>query len=575
MFRAFIDEIRTQVNETWNIGDAPKFISKYTYLRGSRYSFKDHEFQETILADSARVVNTQKCSQIGMSEATARWSVAVCNMIPDFSVITTFPFAGDASDFAKTRIDPFVQSSPKLRASVNPKLNNGDIKQFSTSFLYFRGTNGKTQAISIPADCIVSDEIDRSDPHVLSQYQSRLTHSKWKLRRNFSTPTIPGFGISLEMQSSMRYKNICKCSHCARHFLPNYFEHVKIPAFDGSLRTLSKANIHKTRYMEAVLLCPHCGKEPDLGPAFREYIIENTADNFEAHGYYVSPFDAPRIISVVDLLKSSVSYSRYSEFVNQNLGLEEEDSSEALTITDMNEAFLAPGTILESSSLHAMGIDVGIICYITVGRMSLEGQMLVVHRERCPVGSLPERKLKLMQKYRIIITVMDSQPYVDLVQRLQKTDKNLYGGVYSNSKKLESFAIKMFAGDESEGKLPIHTVQINRDKGLDMLLGKFKAKEVVIAPVSEEEDELLSRQMLDMRRVQVFDVNQELTWQWVKSKDGNDHYHHAIFYLYIACQLRGTASRGMALQGVSFMSKFTVKQPRRPDESIPITVRTR
>lgn len=561
MFREFINEVKAQVNENWDLADVPAWISKYTYLRGSRYSFDDHEFQRTILGDPARVVNTQKCSQIGMSEATARWAVAVCNMIPDFSAIVTFPFAGDASDFAKTRIDPFIQSSDKLKTAINSKLNNGEIKQFNTSFMYFRGTNGKTQAISIPADAIVSDEIDRSDPHVLSQYQSRLTHSSWKLRRNFSTPTIPKFGIALEMESSMRYKNICKCDRCNHYFLPNYFEHIKIPAFDHSLRTITKANLHRTRYLEAELLCPKCGKVPDLGPTHREYVLENTQDQHEAHGYYVSPFDAPRIITPVDLIKSSTAYARYSEFVNQNLGLEEEDSSESLTLADLNRAFLAPGVDLSSTNLHSMGIDVGNICYITVGRFTQEGHMLVVHRERCPSGKLEERKLALCRQFRVIITVMDSQPYVDMVQRFQKTDKNFYGAVYSNSKKLESFTIKMFEGDEDAGKLPIHTVQINRDKGLDMLLGKFKSNEVIIQPQGSEEDELYQKQLLDMRRVQIFDVNQELTWQWVKSPTGNDHYHHSTFYLYVACQLRGTANRGMPLLGIAVFGKFKVKRP--------------
>ncbi len=199
------------------------------------------------------------------------------------------------------------------------------------------------------------------------------------------------------------------------------------------------------------------------------------------------------------------------------------------------------------------------ICYITIGRLTPEGQFLIVHRERVPVGALFERKVALQREWRVMITVIDSQPYVDLVQRLQKSDKNLYGGVYSNSKKLESFAVKMFEGDEDEGKLPIHTLQINRDKGLDMLLGKFKAGEVVIAPVGEEDDELYQKQLLDMRRVQVFDEHQELTWQWVKSKDGNDHYHHSTFYLYLACQLRGTANRNVALTGIPIFSKFKVK----------------
>lgn len=562
LFRDFFEAVKAGVNDKWDLADAGKFISEHTYHRGTRFSFVDHEFQLTIIADTCRVLNVQKCSQIGLSEIMARWSVAVCSMIPDFSIIVTFPFSGDAADFAKTRIDPFVEQSPRLKDLVNSQLNNSEIKQFGTSLMYFRGTNGKTQAISIPADGIVSDEIDRSDPHVLSQYTSRLTHSKWKIRRNFSTPTVPGFGIALEMATSLRYRNICKCSHCARHFLPDYFEHVKIPGWDGNLRTLNKTTLPKTRYLEAVLLCPHCGKVPDLSPQYREYVCENPSDNHEAHGYYVSPFDAPRIITVPDLLKASTSYARYSEFVNQNLGLAEEDASESLTMGDLNRAQAPAGTDFHSQFLHAMGIDMGLVCHICVGRWTIEGQFIVVHRERCMLAQLEDRKRKLAAEWKVMMTIMDSQPYTDTVIRFQRVDKNVYGAVYSNSKKLESFAIKMFEGDEDSGKLPIHTVQINRDKAFDMLLGCIKGGEMVWAPMSSEEDELFVKHCLDMRRVQVFDEHQELKWTWIKTKDSQDHYHHALLYLYVAAQLRGIASRQLTIgNAVPLIKKFKVRYP--------------
>lgn len=563
LFRDFFEAVKAGVNDKWDLADAGKFIAEHTYHRGTRFSFVDHEFQLTIIADTCRVLNVQKCSQIGLSEIMARWSVSVCSMIPDFSIIVTFPFSGDAADFAKTRIDPFVEQSPRLKELVNSQLNNSEIKQFGTSLMYFRGTNGKTQAISIPADGIVSDEIDRSDPHVLSQYTSRLTHSKWKIRRNFSTPTIPGFGIALEMASSLRYRNICKCCHCGRHFLPDYFEHVKIPGWDGNLRTLTKATLPKTRYLEAVLLCPHCGKEPDLGPQYREYVCENPSDNHEAHGYFVSPFDAPKIITVPDLLKASTAYARYSEFVNQNLGLPEEDASESLTIGDLNRAQSPPGVDFHSQFIHAMGIDMGLVCHICVGRMTLEGQFVVVHRERCMLAQLEDRKRKLSAEWKVMLTIMDSQPYTDTVIRFQRVDKNCYGAVYSNSKKLESFMIKMFEGEESSGKLPIHTVQINRDKAFDMLLGCIKGGEMVWASMSPEEDELFIKHCLDMRRVQVFDEHQELKWTWIKTKDSQDHYHHALLYLYVASQLRGIASRQLTIgNAVPLIKKFKVRYPQ-------------
>lgn len=560
-FKEFIAETRELVNESWDITTAPKFISQHTYIRGAKYSFKDHEFQERIISDGSRIVNVQKCSQIGLSEVMARYGVSLACMIPDFSVIVTFPFSGDASDFAKTRIDPFIDTSPKLKEMINPKMNNGEIKQFGSSFMYFRGTNGKTQAISIPADMIISDEIDRSDPHILSQYTSRLTHSSFKLRRNFSTPTIPKFGIAAEMEDSIRWKNLCKCNHCSRWFLPNYFEHVKIPGFDHDLRTITKTNLPKLRYLEAVLICPHCGAVPSLQPEHRNWVAENPDSNFEAQGIYVSPFDAPNLITTVDLIKNSTAYAKYSEFVNQNLGLEEEDASEALTLADLNRAQLPAGVDMRSSMLHCMGIDMGIMCYITIGRISHEGDFLVVWRERCPIGMLEERKKRLAAEWKVVVTVMDSQPYVDTVQRFQKFDKNLYGAVYSNAKTLESFKVKMFEGDVNEGKLPIHTVQINRDKSLDMLMNVIK-RELKWAPISAEDDEIFEKQLLDMRRVQVFDDNHELTWQWVKSKAQNDHYHHSLHYLWVACMLRGTAQKSLPVgRGLPVISKFKVKRP--------------
>jgi hypothetical protein len=559
VFKDFYQEVYDQVRETWGLADAPKFITQYTYHRGMRYSFEDHEFQEVIAKDTAQVVNTQKCSQIGLSELTARWTVAVCNMIPDFSAIITFPFSGDAWDFARTRVDPFVRASPRLWAATDEKLNSGEMKRFNNSILYFRGTNGKTQAISIPADLIVSDEIDRSDPHVLSQYHSRLTHSRWKLRRNFSTPTVNGYGIALEMDSSLRHKNMCKCNHCAEWFLPDYFNHVKVPDYDGDLRSITKSNLNKLRWMEAKLLCPFCFAEPDLGPAHREYVVENPDSNFDAHGYYVSPFDAPRIITPSDLILSSTKYARYSEFVNQNLGLTSEDAAESITLHDLNLALTQDGMDLVSSSMHHMGIDVGLTCYISIGRMTADGHFLVVYRERCVIGDLETRKRELQRKYKVLVTVIDSQPYVDVVQRLQKADRNLYGGVYSTTKKLEAFSIRMFEGEERSGKLPIHTAQINRDKCFDLLMGVIKRGEMLVQRVGDEEDELFMKHMLDMRRVQVYDEHMELTWTWSKSKAAQDHYHHSTLYLFVASQLSQTAMRNHSLAGVPIFRKFQVK----------------
>lgn len=558
-FLEHIARLKTAVSETYDLSQVPRWITEHTYHRGEKYSFDGHEFQERILSDTSRVVNVQKCSQIGLSEAMARWTMAVCEIFPSFSVILSFPFSGDATDFCRTRIDPFIETSPRLRAAMHPDINNSEMKRINESMLYLRGTNGKTQAISTPADAIVSDELDRSDPDILGQFTSRLTHSEYKLRRNFSTPTVEGWGIALEMETSRRFKQLCKCHRCNHVFLPEYDDHVRVPGWDNDLKSITKTNLHKTRYLEAVLLCPNCGKEPDLGPDHRMWVQENTLDNFEASGIYVSPFDAPKVISPSDLIVAGTSYAKYSEFRNQNLGKTSEEASESLTLQDLNHAKTI--TPLDSTLPHAFGADMGLVCHVCIGRLTLEGQFLIVHRETVVLGMFEQRKRELCAKYRVRITVCDSQPYVDLIQRMQKTDKNLYGGVYHASKRLEIFSIKKFEGDAEEGKLPIHTATINRDKAFDELLGKFKNREVAIFTQEDSLDEAYDKACLDMRRVQVFDTHQELHYTWVKSKTAVDHWHHATLYLYTACRLGATAAFNTPLlvRGFSAMSRIKVK----------------
>lgn len=570
LFRDHLARVKASVTSNYSLAEIPRWICENTYIKGEKYSFVDHEFQERIISSTAPEVNVMKCSQIGLSEVMARWTMAVLYNLPEFNAIITFPFSGDASDFARTRIDPFIKTSPLLSAAMNGDLNNSEIKQVLMSFLYFRGTNGKTAAISIPADMIVSDEIDKSNPDILTTYTSRLTHSKYGWRRNFSTPTVKGYGIDKLMEASRRFRNMCKCSHCNHQFVPDFFEHVKIPGFDNELFTLNKNTIHKVRYLEAQLLCPMCFKVPDLSPAFREYVQENIDEQHEAEGIYVSPFDAPAITNPVKLLRAMVSYNRMSEFKNQNLGQTSEESSESLTLSDITKATVI--TDMHSSTMHAMGCDMGLFCYIAIGRLTYEGKFLVVYREKVELGKFEARRAALAQQYNVAITICDSQPYVDLILRLQRITKNLFGGIFVMTKSLETYKIKMFEGEASEGKLPIHTAQINRDKAFDELLGMFKAKQIeqedksilempadiVIQQQDDELEEEFQKHLLDMKRVQVFDENQDLKFTWKKSEAQVDHWHFALLYLFVACRLRGVMVSDVALP-ISPISRFKVK----------------
>lgn len=548
------DRLHAALYNTYNLQDVVSYIEKNTYLNGDRYSFKDHEFQKDIISDTSQTVNVQKCAQVGLSEIMARYVTGLCRIMPYFSAILTMPYSGDAVNFVKTRINPIIQNSPDLAGATDPDLDNTQIKGIGTSLFYARGTSGETAALSVPADLLVHDEVDRSDPHTLQQYQSRIKHSRWKLTRKFGTPTMDGVGIALEMASSRRKRHMCKCNHCNEWFVPSYHTDVVVPGYDDDLRNITRDNIQRLAWREAYVKCPRCGGKPSLQFDRREWVFENPNDNLEAVGYYVTPFSVPNVVSTAQIVLESTKFL-WHEFCNQTLGETNSEQTDELTKGDI-EACRYDGP-LDSTSMHYIGADMGNRCHIVVGRMTREGQLLVVHRERVPMAQFQARIAELKARFRVLVSVFDAFPHTDTIMTMQKRDANLFGGVYHQSKKLAIYSIVKAEEDQSKGKLPIHQAQIHRELNFDSVMGLFKDRKIVWARGSDADADLFMSHLLAMKRKQELDRDNEIVFKWHKPQDGEDHYMHALGYLNVACRLMGTAARGLGSgQGVRMIGKI-------------------
>jgi hypothetical protein len=549
-----LDRLRTSLLTGYSLDSRADWICRNTRLRGEPFSFEGHEFQRTILQDNATEVIVRKCSQIGLSEVSARDALAMVNVMPGFTVIYTLPTAAFSKTFARTRVDPIIDSSPYLKARIHPDVDNGEVKQFGTSFLYLRGTRGAVAAISVPADVLYHDEYDFSDVEVLSNYQSRLTHSKWKWKRKFSTPTVEGWGISAEFDTAKQFWNMVKCSHCNHHFVPDYFLHVVVPGWDRELREINRDNLHLTRWRETKLVCPSCGKEPDMGPAHREWVVKNPDTNADSHAYQVQPFDAPTIITPPYLVEASIKYERYADFVNFNLGLPCEDKETSFSREELEALFLLAGRFTPYA--RVMGIDVGNECHVIIGAAGPEGALDVIHAERVPVGLLEKRKGELAQQHQVRVTVMDSMPYFDLLMRLQAKDKNLYGATYSYSKSLDVYSSSLREADPEKGRPEQRQVDINRNKAFDVFMDFVRAGKLKI--VDNQHRESMIQHMMDMKRIKEFNADNELVFAWKKSAKGHDHWHHTLLYTMLAMRLLATAQNVVNVPLV--MGKLKLKQ---------------
>lgn len=563
-YEEHLARLKAAVMRAHSLRTAGKWICENTFLRGEPFSYLNHEFQEALVNDPSREKNIRKCSQIGLSEISARVTLALASILDSTTFIYTLPTADFAKNFVKTRVDPILMTSPALRASLNSTADNTQIKQIGTSFIYFKGTVGQSAAISVPADGLIHDEWDFSDLQVASNYESRLTHSPYKLKYRFSTPTVAAFGISAEMDVSRRHWNFAKCNHCSEWFLPDYFKHVKIPDFDGDKKEITRDRLPRMRWEEAKLLCPGCGREPDLAPRSRAWVCENPDENFEPAGYQVQPFDAPRIVTIPSLVMASTKYDRFTDFVNFGLGLPAEDKETSLTNEDLERCKVQAGQ--PGFFQHVMGIDMGLTCHIIVAGVDPYGRLMVVHTEQVPLPRLESRKLELAARFQVRLTVMDAAPYADMLMRLQIRDANLYGAVYVTSKDLSLYSVKKLDEEKSAladdkkarpGEEQVRQVNVNRNRGFDGLMDAVRSGNVLL--IADENWEIVAKHLQDMKRIKQFTTDKEIAYVWQKSAKGHDHFHHALLYAWIASKMRGVASSSIILPGL--VHSFRVKQP--------------
>lgn len=553
-FDSQFERISSQLSAA-GLAQTAEWITKHTFLGGRPFSFFDHEYQLRVAQEQAQVVNIRKPSQIGISELSLRLALAFPALMPGNNVIYILPTLQFARNFSTTRIDPVISGSPTLRQMSNAGVNNAEIKSIGENFMFIRGTSGTGQAISIPASMVVVDEYDFCQLDVVSAYQSRLTHSKLRLKRNFSTPTVEGYGISAEFAASQQWWMQTKCSCCGNYFIPDYYSHVRVPGCTLDLRQITKRNIHKLRVKDAYVECPNCGGHPDLSHGNQHWTCLNPDEGCESVGIQLTPFNAPAVITPSYLIQASVEYARRADFDNFGLGLPSADAESALSRSEVEDLFV-PNPAWGFSA-HFMGVDMGHDCHILIGGLTPEGDLRVVHAEVVDYRQLEKRRAELVRQYRVICDVDDLYPYSETVYRMQHAalGRNLWAAQFVEKKTIQAFDLKHIPEDRDKAQPEIREVHINRNRALDALLELLRTPGGIAFAETAEKPEIVE-QLVDMKRIKEFTAARQGTeveqFVWVKSKQANDHYHHALLYLYVATQLKGTVlgGRGMALSPV-------------------------
>lgn len=551
--------VQDGARDVYSLSNLSSWIEKYLRLEGRKFDMSGrYSFQKKIVNDTSRVVNTVKCAQIGLTTATIAYFLAAMATQRKFNVVYALPSQTDASKIVTTKIDPIINESSRLRQLADKNVDTVELKQIGNNFLFCRGAKSETAALSISADCLVADEIDRSDPNVLKQFRSRLQASELAIIKQFSTPTIDGVGISKEAEVSRRYRSFAKCYCCGHVWLPSYHTDMKVPGYTADISEITRTNIQTLDWKSAHWNCPSCGKDPQLHPSRLQWVCENESESWEASTYYVNPVVCCEVLKPAYLVRTSTEFNTRSEWLNQVLGETSTEDNEQITRQDVEASFCQS---LDSSEVHYLGADIGLLCTVAIGRKTQAGELLVVHRESIPVTNFIARRQELMKQYRIAVSVHDAFPYTPMIMQICDYDPNAYGTMPAGGNSPELFTIQEKVADADEGKLNLRIIKANRTRMLDEVMLLLKARSLLTARISSSEDDKYLSHLLSMKRSQVF-VKEQLQFVWQKT-NGEDHSLFALAYLNLACLLRSTVEPWSS-GSLGLVRSFPLKQKNLP-----------
>ena len=161
------------------------WIQKYQLKteKGELIEFRDHPFLFDIYSDWSPLQVIMKPAQVGMTTleiVKSIWGVRRFGL----DSIFTQPADSDVLDFVGGKVNRIIAQNPILREYTKDR-DTIEQKQVGKNLIYYRGTWSKKVAMMVSSDWLIHDEVDASKQDVISDYESRVQHSKHKWRWYF------------------------------------------------------------------------------------------------------------------------------------------------------------------------------------------------------------------------------------------------------------------------------------------------------------------------------------------------------------------------------------------------------
>lgn len=190
------------------------WIKKYEIKNelGFPIEFKNHKFLYDIYNDMSPLQVILKPPQVGCTVMQTLKSFWVAKNL-NKQIIYTLPTENDMNAMAGVTINRLIAQNPILQTWVKQH-DTVSQKSVGDAIINYRGTWSAKQAMMIPSDLNIHDEVDASDPEVLTQYETRLQAKADGMRWYFSHPSLSGHGVDIYWQQSDKKEWYIKCNGC-------------------------------------------------------------------------------------------------------------------------------------------------------------------------------------------------------------------------------------------------------------------------------------------------------------------------------------------------------------------------
>ncbi len=226
------------------------FLDAYqiTNDQGELLDFADHAYLADIYKDLSPKQAILKAAQIGLSTLVNIKALWVAKN-KGLDIIYSMPSTADVRQIVAAKTNRLIGNNPIFQEWTSDK-DSIDQKRVGKAVIYYRGTWTETAALAIPADLYISDETDRSKQDIVTQYKTRLQHSKFGWEWYLSNPSAPGNGVDLYWeQSDQKHWFIkCSCGHEWYLTMQNIMYDGDKPYF-GCLKCHKELDRHKGRWI--------------------------------------------------------------------------------------------------------------------------------------------------------------------------------------------------------------------------------------------------------------------------------------------------------------------------------------